>query len=202
MRKVRRPGANASGCAAIRPLIVLDPQRNELTRVAGGNDAAELTRALTVAAGRRSAIAATLATALATPDKLAAEDWQVLGDYGWKSTPTAWPASARARTCCASCPRPHPTRRCNAASPCWPWPPPTRPPARPPRCVSCCRPCWRNLPKSVVTANCWATRARRWSSRPAPARPPATRWGSSCWSRWSALMPNAATAPTTHYRAH
>ncbi len=38
-------------------LIVLDPQRNELTRVAGGNDAAELTRALTVAAGRRSAIA-------------------------------------------------------------------------------------------------------------------------------------------------
>lgn len=65
-------------------LIVLDPQRNELTRVAGGNDAAELTRALTVAAGRRSAIAATLATALATPDRLAAEDWQVLGDYGWE----------------------------------------------------------------------------------------------------------------------
>ena len=65
-------------------LIVLDPQRNELTRVAGGNDAAELTRALTVAAGRRSAIAATLATALPTPEKLAAEDWQVLGDYGWE----------------------------------------------------------------------------------------------------------------------
>ncbi|MFY1079427.1 thioredoxin family protein, partial [Escherichia coli] len=38
-------------------LIVLDPQRNEITRVAGGNDAAELTRALTVAAGRRSAVA-------------------------------------------------------------------------------------------------------------------------------------------------
>jgi len=65
-------------------LIVLDPQRNEITRVAGGNDAAELTRALTVAAGRRSAVAATLATALATPGKLAAEDWQVLGDYGWE----------------------------------------------------------------------------------------------------------------------
>ncbi len=65
-------------------LIVLDPQRNEITRVAGGNDAAELTRALTVAAGRRSAVAATLATALETPDRLAAEDWQVLGDYGWE----------------------------------------------------------------------------------------------------------------------
>lgn len=65
-------------------LIVLDPQRNEITRVAGGNDATELTRALTVAAGRRSAVAATLATALATPDRLAAEDWQVLGDYGWE----------------------------------------------------------------------------------------------------------------------
>lgn len=65
-------------------LIVLDPQRNEITRVAGGNDAAELTRALTVAAGRRSAVAATLATALATPGSLATEDWQVLGDYGWE----------------------------------------------------------------------------------------------------------------------
>lgn len=65
-------------------LIVLDPKRNEITRVAGGNDATELTRALTVAAGRRGAVAATLATALATPDRLAAEDWQVLGDYGWE----------------------------------------------------------------------------------------------------------------------
>lgn len=65
-------------------LIVLDPQRNEITRVAGGNDAAELTRALTVAASRRSAVAETLATALATPAKLGAEDWQVLGDYGWE----------------------------------------------------------------------------------------------------------------------
>lgn len=65
-------------------LIVLDPKRNEITRVAGGNDAAELTRALTLAASRRSAVAATLATALATPDRLTAEDWQVLGDYGWE----------------------------------------------------------------------------------------------------------------------
>ncbi|AWH29406.1 dihydroneopterin aldolase [Stenotrophomonas sp. YAU14A_MKIMI4_1] len=65
-------------------LIVLDPQRNEITRVAGGNDAAELTRVLTVAAGRRSAVADTLATALATPARLGAEDWQVLGDYGWE----------------------------------------------------------------------------------------------------------------------
>ncbi|MDN8662632.1 thioredoxin family protein [Stenotrophomonas indicatrix] len=65
-------------------LIVLDPQRNEITRVAGGNDAAELTRTLTVAASRRSAVAETLATALATPATLGAEDWQVLGDYGWE----------------------------------------------------------------------------------------------------------------------
>ena len=65
-------------------LIVLDPQRNEITRVAGGNDAAELTRALTLAASRRSAVAETLATALSTPATLGAEDWQVLGDYGWE----------------------------------------------------------------------------------------------------------------------
>lgn len=65
-------------------LIVLDPQQNELTRVAGGNDSAELTRVLTVAAGRRSAVADTLKLALAEPGKLSAEDWQVLGDYGWE----------------------------------------------------------------------------------------------------------------------
>ncbi|WMJ69453.1 thioredoxin family protein [Stenotrophomonas sp. 24(2023)] len=65
-------------------LIVLDPQRNELTRVAGGNDSAELTRALTVAAGRRSAVAETLKIALASPATLSTEDWQVLGDYGWE----------------------------------------------------------------------------------------------------------------------
>jgi len=65
-------------------LIVLDPQQNELTRVAGGNDSAELTRALTVAAGRRSAVADTLKLALASPGRLDAEDWQVLGDYGWE----------------------------------------------------------------------------------------------------------------------
>lgn len=65
-------------------LIALDPQQNELTRVAGGNDSAELTRALTVAAGRRSAVADTVKLALAEPAKLSDEDWQVLGDYGWE----------------------------------------------------------------------------------------------------------------------
>ncbi len=64
-------------------LIVLDPARRELTRIAGGNDAAELTRALTVAAGRRSAVADTLRAALADPAGVSAEDWQVLADYGW-----------------------------------------------------------------------------------------------------------------------
>ena len=65
-------------------LIVLDPQQKEVTRVAGGNDNVELTRALTVAAGRRSAVADTLKLALADPAKLSDEDWQVLGDYGWE----------------------------------------------------------------------------------------------------------------------
>lgn len=65
-------------------LIVLDPARRELTRIAGGNDAAELTRALTVAAGRRSAVADTLKAALAEPAAVSAEDWQVLADYGWE----------------------------------------------------------------------------------------------------------------------
>ena len=65
-------------------LIVLDPQRNELTRLAGGNDSEALTRALTLAANRRTAIGDVLQVALTTPGKVSAEDWRVLGDYGWE----------------------------------------------------------------------------------------------------------------------
>jgi protein disulfide-isomerase len=181
-------------------LIVLDPQRNELTRVAGGNDAAELTRALTVAAGRRSAIAATLATALATPDRLAAEDWQVLGDYGWEVDANRLAGERRSQDVLRQLSKAAPDAALQRRFALLALATADTPPARPPRCVSCCRQCWRNLPKSVVTANCWATRARRWSSRPVRARPPATRWDSSCWSHWSAQMPSAATVPTTRCR--
>jgi protein disulfide-isomerase len=65
-------------------LIVLDPQRREITRLAGGNDSAELTRALRLASTRRAAVADVLQTALTTPDRLQSDDWRVLGDYGWE----------------------------------------------------------------------------------------------------------------------
>ncbi len=65
-------------------LIVLDPQRNELTRLAGGNDSEALTRALTLAASRRTAVSEVLQHALKTPKEVSAEDWRVLGDYGWE----------------------------------------------------------------------------------------------------------------------
>ncbi|WP_411851097.1 thioredoxin family protein [Stenotrophomonas sp. LGBM10] len=65
-------------------LIVLDPQRREITRLAGGNDSAELTRALRLASTRRTAVAEVLQTALTTPDRLQPDDWRVLGDYGWE----------------------------------------------------------------------------------------------------------------------
>ncbi|MFI8570779.1 thioredoxin family protein [Stenotrophomonas bentonitica] len=65
-------------------LIVLDPQRNELTRLAGGNDSEALTRALTLAASRRTAVSEVLQNALTAPQDVSAEDWRVLGDYGWE----------------------------------------------------------------------------------------------------------------------
>ncbi|MBU2049214.1 MAG: thioredoxin family protein [Gammaproteobacteria bacterium] len=65
-------------------LIVLDPQRNELTRLAGGNDSEALTRALTLAVSRRTAVSEVLQQALTAPQDVSAEDWRVLGDYGWE----------------------------------------------------------------------------------------------------------------------
>ncbi|MCF7750160.1 thioredoxin family protein [Bacillus subtilis subsp. subtilis] len=65
-------------------LIVLDPQRREITRLAGGNDSAELTRALTLAAKRRTAVADVLRVAVVSPERVSEDDWRVLGDYGWE----------------------------------------------------------------------------------------------------------------------
>ncbi|WP_256774286.1 MULTISPECIES: thioredoxin family protein [unclassified Stenotrophomonas] len=65
-------------------LIVLDPQRHEITRLAGGNDSAELTRALTLAAKRRTAVADVLRVAVVSPQRVSEDDWRILGDYGWE----------------------------------------------------------------------------------------------------------------------
>ena len=65
-------------------LIVLDPQRHEITRLAGGNDSAELTRALTLAARRRTAVADVLRVAVVSPQRVSEDDWRILGDYGWE----------------------------------------------------------------------------------------------------------------------
>ena len=63
-------------------LIVLDPQRHEITRLAGGNDSAELTRALRLAVNRRTAVADVLRVAVVSPQRVSEDDWRVLGDYG------------------------------------------------------------------------------------------------------------------------
>jgi protein disulfide-isomerase len=65
-------------------LIVLDPQRHEITRLAGGNDSAELTRALRLAVNRRTAVADVLRVAVVSPQRVSEDDWRVLGDYGWE----------------------------------------------------------------------------------------------------------------------
>ncbi|HBK46730.1 MAG TPA: dihydroneopterin aldolase, partial [Xanthomonadaceae bacterium] len=82
-----QPGAQAwgerFGVRGYPTLIVLSPQREEITRLAGGNDSAALTEALKRAAGRRSSVARVLDTALKTPASLQPEDWELLADYGW-----------------------------------------------------------------------------------------------------------------------
>ncbi|MGA4923385.1 hypothetical protein, partial [Bacillus subtilis] len=56
----------------------------ELTRLAGGNDSEALTLALTLAVSRRTAVSEVLQHALTAPQDVSAEDWHVLGDYGWE----------------------------------------------------------------------------------------------------------------------
>jgi len=82
------PGAQAwgeeFGVRGYPTLVVLTPDRQEITRVAGGNDSAALVDTLKRAAGRRASVASVLQNALATPQSLSADDWAVLADYGWE----------------------------------------------------------------------------------------------------------------------
>lgn len=82
------PGAQAwgeeFGVRGYPTLVVLTPDRQEITRLAGGNDTAALVDTLKRAAGRRASVASVLHDALATPQSLSADDWAVLADYGWE----------------------------------------------------------------------------------------------------------------------
>jgi protein disulfide-isomerase len=82
------PGAQAwgerFGVRGYPTLVVLSPDRQEITRLSGGSDSARITAALTSAAARRASVADVLRTALATPDAVSADDWALLAQYGWE----------------------------------------------------------------------------------------------------------------------
>ncbi|HEY0334702.1 MAG TPA: thioredoxin family protein [Stenotrophomonas sp.] len=81
------PGAQSwgeqFGVRGYPTLVVLTPDRREITRLSGGNDSLALVEALKRAASRRSSAAEVLQAALQQPSSLAAEDWALLADYGW-----------------------------------------------------------------------------------------------------------------------
>jgi protein disulfide-isomerase len=64
-------------------IIVLRADRSEITRLAGDSDIDRLSEVLRVAAGRTGSAAELLQKALQSPRQLAADDWILLGDYGW-----------------------------------------------------------------------------------------------------------------------
>lgn len=82
------PGAQAwgerFGVRGYPTLVVLSPDKQEITRLSGGSDTDRITRALTAAAARRSSVADVLRTALARPDAVSPEDWALLAQYGWE----------------------------------------------------------------------------------------------------------------------
>ncbi|ASK98143.1 thioredoxin family protein [Xanthomonas campestris pv. merremiae] len=64
-------------------IIVLRPDRSEITRLAGNADNARLAEVLRVAAKSTSTAQQLLDKALHTPQQLSADDWAVLGNYAW-----------------------------------------------------------------------------------------------------------------------
>ncbi|NIJ93055.1 protein disulfide-isomerase [Xanthomonas campestris] len=64
-------------------IIVLRPDRSEITRLAGDADNARLADVLRVAAKSTSTVRQLLDTALQRPQQLSADDWAVLGNYAW-----------------------------------------------------------------------------------------------------------------------
>ncbi|MBB5944438.1 thioredoxin family protein [Xanthomonas sp. 3307] len=64
-------------------IIVLRPDRSEITRLAGDSDTVRLAEALRVAATRTATSAQLLQQALKAPATLSADDWTLLGEYGW-----------------------------------------------------------------------------------------------------------------------
>ncbi|WP_338334350.1 thioredoxin family protein [Xanthomonas euvesicatoria] len=76
------------GVKAYPTIIVLRPDRSEITRLAGNADNARLAEVLRVAAKSTSTAQQLLDKALHTPQQLSADDWAVLGNYAWGTDDT------------------------------------------------------------------------------------------------------------------
>lgn len=64
-------------------IIVLRSDRSEVTRLAGNSDTARLADVLRVVATSTTTVKQLLDKAQHTPQELSADDWAVLGNYGW-----------------------------------------------------------------------------------------------------------------------
>lgn len=72
------------GIVGYPTLIILRPDRSELTRLSGSSDVEAYPRLLALALQQSQPIRQLLQQALAQPDKLSAGDWQSLAAYGWE----------------------------------------------------------------------------------------------------------------------
>ncbi|MFA1263746.1 thioredoxin family protein [Xanthomonas axonopodis pv. fascicularis] len=71
------------GVKAYPTIIVLRPDRSEITRLAGDSDTAHLAEALRVASTHTSSSAQLLQQALREPATLSNDDWTILSQYDW-----------------------------------------------------------------------------------------------------------------------
>lgn len=65
-------------------LVILRPDRSELTRLSGGTDIEQIPQLLALAAHQNKPIAALLDQALSQPQTLTNDDWTLLALYGWE----------------------------------------------------------------------------------------------------------------------
>ena len=95
--------------------VILRADRSEITRLAGGGDSDRISRALAAAQASRATVTELVARAASAPSQLSAEDWTLIGEYGWEiDTDRIVPEDQRAETLqrlAAAAPNPDLSRR-------------------------------------------------------------------------------------------
>ncbi|MEO8455939.1 MAG: thioredoxin family protein [Sphingomicrobium sp.] len=86
------------GISGYPTVVVLRPDRTEVTRISNTTMAAELPRLLQVAAKRTTSIEALLHKAAADTASLSADDWRILAGFDWRNDPKHFSDLAKAGT--------------------------------------------------------------------------------------------------------